>query len=624
MTTATPTNYASASLYVGDLSPEVTEAMLFDIFKQVGPVASIRVCRDSVTRRSLGYAYVNFHNVQDAERALDTLNYSKITDRCCRIMWSYRDPARRKSGVGNVFIKNLDKSIDHQLLFDTFSAFGNILSCKVETDFESGESKGYGYVHYETEEEADAAISKVNGMQLADQVVYVSKFKSRKERETEIQNNFTNVFVKNLPEDTEKEKIQEVFSKFGEIQSAVIMTKEDDEEESKSKGFGFINFTTTSAAKDAVENMNGNTEAFGQEIYVGRAQKKSERLQELKNQYEQRKQENMQKYQGVNLYIKNLDDTITEDTLRKEFAHCGNITSTKIMRDERNNSRGFGFVCFGSPEEATKATEMNGTMLAGKPIYVALAQRKDIRRAQLEAQHAQKIAGMRLPNGMPNMYGGPQVFYPQTAGAPRMVYQAGLVPRQRWQAGQQAPGLGRQSNYPPMAYNGMQMGGPPRNQRPQQRGPRVPQGQQNQGAKNRTNSTGNQRQAKYNGVGPAGARPQYPNQQQNTGSSVIPGGLTAELAQKEPEEAKGILGDKIFTVIQESQPELAGKITGMFLELLDNSELILLLTEPESLEAKVNEAIDTLKSSGQLDQEGHLVEPAATEGEAGEVVGTTA
>lgn len=66
-----------------------------------------------------------------AECALDTMNYDVIKGRPIRIMWSQRDPGLRKSGVGNIFIKNMDESIDNKALYDTFSAFGNILSCKV-------------------------------------------------------------------------------------------------------------------------------------------------------------------------------------------------------------------------------------------------------------------------------------------------------------------------------------------------------------------------------------------------------------------------------------------------------------------------------------------------------------
>lgn len=66
-----------------------------------------------------------------AECALDTMNYEVIKGRPIRIMWSQRDPCLRKSGVGNIFIKNMDESIDNKALYDTFSAFGNILSCKV-------------------------------------------------------------------------------------------------------------------------------------------------------------------------------------------------------------------------------------------------------------------------------------------------------------------------------------------------------------------------------------------------------------------------------------------------------------------------------------------------------------
>ena len=85
-------------------------------------------------------------------------------------MWSQRDSSLRRSGVGNIIVTNLDKAIDNMALYDTFSAFGNILSCKLVLD-EHGVSKGYGFIQFEYQESAEMAVSKVNGMLLNDKKV---------------------------------------------------------------------------------------------------------------------------------------------------------------------------------------------------------------------------------------------------------------------------------------------------------------------------------------------------------------------------------------------------------------------------------------------------------------------
>ena len=676
---AVPSNAQhSASLYVGELDPSVTEAMLFELFSSIGQVASIRVCRDAVSRRSLGYAYVNYNNMQDGERALEDLNYTLIKGRPCRIMWSQRDPALRKTGEGNVFIKNLDTAIDNKALHDTFTQFGNILSCKVAQD-EFGNSKGYGFVHYETGEAARAAIKSVNGMLLNEKKVFVGHHIAKRDRQSkyeELKANFTNVYVKNIDEQVTDEEFTELFEKYGDIISASI-TRDDS---GKSRGFGFVNYLDHENASTAVDELN-DKEVRGKPLYVGRAQKKHEREEELRKQYEAARLEKSQKYQGVNLYVKNLADDVDDEKLREIFSTFGSITSAKVMRDsdrpaspvtdkdkenkkdeekteskEEDNStsetaekkddaedskksssrtlgksKGFGFVCFSNPDEASKAvSEMNQKMVNQKPLYVALAQRKEVRKNQLEAsiqarntlrqQQAAAAAGMPQGYMQPTVYYGPnqQAFLPagaQRGGMPfaaqpnmmmpgmpgvrgqypggypqggRGVPQAGQMPPNFAMPGQM-PFMQGSPMYNPQALAQMQaaamgrggaggrgqmlgnqglppqMGGMPGGRGPVNynqvaaRGGGMPSMQNNQMGRMQQGGRGQMPPMGQAGM-PQGREDGSPPSLQNL--STFP-----------PSQQKQMLGEAIYPKIQVHQPELAGKITGMLLEM-DNAELL--------------------------------------------------
>lgn len=614
-TAAGGNQFVTTSLYVGDLDWNVSDAQLYELFNQLGQVVSVRVCRDSSTQRSLGYGYVNYSTPQDASRAIDVLNFTPLNGKPIRIMYSNRDPSARRSGAANIFIKNLDKAIDNKALHDTFSTFGNILSCKIATD-PSGQSKGYGFVQFDNEESAQNAIDKLNGMLLNDKQVYVGPFLRKQERDTVLnKTKFNNVYVKNLSESTTEDDLKNVFGEFGTITSAIVMKDGD----GNSKCFGFVNFESADDAAEAVEGLNGK-KFDEKEWYVGKAQKKSEREQELKGKFEQSVKEAADRFQGVNLYVKNLDDSIDDDKLKDMFAEYGTITSCKVMREPSGISRGSGFVAFSTSEEASRAlSEMNGKMVVSKPLYVALAQRKEERRARLQAQFSQMrpvaiapAVGPRMPMYPPGAPGiGQQIFYGQ--GPPAMIPpQAGFGYQQQFVPGIRPGGAPMPNFFMPMVQQGQQAQHPPG-----RRGPgSVQQAQQPlqlmqqqmlpRGRVYRYPPGRNMPDVSIPGVGGGGmlSLPPYdmggmPLRDAAAMPQPMPiSALATALANAPPDQQRTMLGESLYPLVDQLEHEMAAKVTGMLLEM-DKTEVLHLLESPDALKAKVSEAMEVLRNVAQ-------------------------
>ncbi|KAI5620175.1 polyadenylate-binding protein 1 [Silurus asotus] len=222
-----------STLYVGNLHPEVTESMLVQKFSPAGQIHSVHVCKCWKTHVSLGYAYVNFYKQPEAERALATLNNKILIGKPMRVMWCQKDSTLRKRGVGNLFIKNLDLSMTNSTaLFDFFSVFGKVLSCKFVT-YKKG-PKGYGYVQFESQEVANLAKEELDG----------KVFNNHKIEGLDL-------YLKNLDDHINEEFLHKEFSKFGTVTGTKVIMQNG-----RSMGYGFVRFSSAEDAMKAKEEIN--------------------------------------------------------------------------------------------------------------------------------------------------------------------------------------------------------------------------------------------------------------------------------------------------------------------------------------------------------------------------------
>ena len=548
----------SASLYVGDLPIDLPnpEDALFTMFNKVGMVMSIKVCRDINTQRSLGYAYVNFQAPADAERALEQLNYTEIIPgRIFRIMWSSRDPNVRRTTGSNLFVKNLDPTVNTRQLRDIFAAFGTILSCKLATD-ESGASRGYGFVHFEKDDAAKKAMS-LTGTTVGSQPIEVLPFIKKTEREAEAVKTFTNIYLKNIRQEATEEQIKEVLSEFGTIKSIFVSSHAQHPTK-----FALVSFEAHENAVAAIEKLNDRSVAAltdGEaKLYAGRAVKKSDR-----SKVGPQSAQSLYQSQGRNIYVKHLDDTVSAQQLESLFTPFGKITSCALMKDGTGNFRGFGFVCFETKESATAAIrEMNGKVISRRPLYVSQAQQRDMRHQVLEEQRKAMVAQQQRLAMQMNLY-GPQWRPGQFPMPPFMQQPFSMMPLAQPRRGMMPMRGGNMNMLPGTMAPPRGPGAPPR--LPMQPGAMHLMPPQ---------------QVRYTQPPPAAPR--------QTGINA------AQLAKMTPEEQKNSLGERLYSKISELQPAQAAKITGMLLEM-DTPEILNVLEDQRTLLQKVQEAIHVLQ-----------------------------
>ncbi|KAK1270458.1 hypothetical protein QJS04_geneDACA012913 [Acorus gramineus] len=167
-------------LYVGNLPYSMTASQLSDIFREAGQVDTVEVIYDRMTDRSRGFAFVVMGSVQEAQEAIRMFDGSQVGGRTVRVNFPEVPKGGEKEVMGprtrgggyrgfvdsphKVYAGNLGWGVNSQALKDAFAAQRGLLGAKVLFERDSGRSRGYGFVSFETAEDAQSAIQAMNGV----------------------------------------------------------------------------------------------------------------------------------------------------------------------------------------------------------------------------------------------------------------------------------------------------------------------------------------------------------------------------------------------------------------------------------------------------------------------------
>ncbi|KAM3925688.1 cytotoxic granule associated RNA binding protein TIA1 isoform 2-T2 [Leptodactylus fuscus] len=255
------------TLYVGNLSRDVTEALILQVFSQIGPCKSCKMIMD--TAGNDPYCFVEFFEHRHAAASLAAMNGRKIMGKEVKVNWA-TTPSSQKKDANNhfhVFVGDLSPEITTDDIKAAFGPFGRISDARVVKDMTTGKSKGYGFVSFFNKWDAENAITQMGGQWLggrqirtnwatrkppAPKSTYESNTKQLSYEEVVNQSSPSNctVYCGGVTSGLTEQLMRQTFSPFGQIMEVRVFPD---------KGYSFVRFSAHESAAHAIVSVNGTT-----------------------------------------------------------------------------------------------------------------------------------------------------------------------------------------------------------------------------------------------------------------------------------------------------------------------------------------------------------------------------
>ncbi|KAL3532721.1 hypothetical protein ACH5RR_006242 [Cinchona calisaya] len=274
------------SVYVGNIHPQVTEPLLQEVFSSTGPLEGCKLIR----KEQSSYGFVDYFDRGSAALSIVTLNGRHLFGQPIKVNWAYANAQREDtSNHFNIFVGDLSPEVTDATLFACFSVYSSCSDARVMWDQKTGRSRGFGFVSFRNQQEAQSAINDLNGKWLgsrqircnwaakgaaglgddkqssdAKSVVELTNGTSEdgqeKTGEDAPENNpqYTTVYVGNLAPEVTSVELHRHFHSLG---AGVI----EDVRVQRDKGFGFVRFSNHAEAAHAIQFGNARI-LFGKPI----------------------------------------------------------------------------------------------------------------------------------------------------------------------------------------------------------------------------------------------------------------------------------------------------------------------------------------------------------------------